>query len=68
MGTLCVAVAEVLQKVLRLKYNILLGLALAIGGTALLPFANSEHNYWRFTFPGFLIGTTGVAITFSASK
>ncbi|KAF8151209.1 major facilitator superfamily domain-containing protein [Mycena galopus ATCC 62051] len=68
MGTLCVGVAEVLQKVLRLKYNILLGLALAIGGTALLPLANSEHNYWRFTFPGFLIGTTGVAITFSASN
>jgi len=33
-------------------------------GTVLLTFADTPSTYWRFVFPGFIIGTIGVSLLF----
>ena len=62
------AASGFLQQTLPLKYVIIIGELLAIAGTALLPFANSEDRYWRFAFPGFCLGTAGVTVIFATVK
>lgn len=62
------AASGFLQQTIPLKYVILIGEVMALVGTVLLPFANSEDRYWRFAFPGFCLGTAGVTITFATVK
>jgi len=61
-------VASVLQQNLPLKWVILVGEGLVLIGTALLPFADTAAKYWRFAFPGFVIGTAGMTITFATTN
>ncbi|PPQ73134.1 hypothetical protein CVT26_014956 [Gymnopilus dilepis] len=60
--------AAILQSKIRLKWVILLGFTLLLTGTILLPFGNSESRYWRFVFPGFLLGTAGAAIIYATTN
>jgi len=62
------ALSGLLQSKYRLKWVIMLGFVLLITGTALLPFANEKDRYWRFAFPGFLLGTAGAALIYTTSN
>jgi uncharacterized membrane protein len=57
-----------LQSKLRLKWVIVIGFVLICTGTALLPFADSADKYWRFGFPGFLLGTAGASLIYTTTK
>ena len=57
-----------MQQNLPLKWVILAGQFIGIVGTVLLPFADSTHHYWRFAFPGFALGTSGMTIIFATVK
>ncbi|KXN84040.1 hypothetical protein AN958_00529 [Leucoagaricus sp. SymC.cos] len=48
-----------------LKWVIIAGQVMALAGTILLPFADSEAHYWRYAFPGFCLGTSGITIMFT---
>ncbi|THU85952.1 MFS general substrate transporter [Dendrothele bispora CBS 962.96] len=67
-GLLALVVSDVGQKNFRLKWVILAGMFIAMVGTVLLPFADSQSRYWGFVFPGFVLGTTGVTITFTTAN
>ncbi|KAF8961605.1 MFS general substrate transporter, partial [Flammula alnicola] len=60
--------ATVLQQKLRLKWVMFIGECIAIVGSILLPFANTRQRYWRFAFPGTLLGSLGVLVTFVTSN
>ncbi|CAA7263630.1 unnamed protein product [Cyclocybe aegerita] len=60
--------AAVLQSKWRLKWVILLGFVLLLTGTILLPFGDSRERYWRFVFPGFLLGTAGAALIYATTN
>ncbi|KAF4578357.1 hypothetical protein EYR36_000168 [Pleurotus pulmonarius] len=68
MGIPFIILSDVLQKKYRLKYVIMFGMVLTIAGSALLPFADSREKYWRFAFPGLLLGTSGVTVVFTTSN
>ncbi|OCH86704.1 MFS general substrate transporter [Obba rivulosa] len=57
-----------LQSKLRLKWVIVIGFALQLIGTILLPFGNSKERYWPFIFPGFLLGTAGSALIYATTN
>ncbi|EMD35667.1 hypothetical protein CERSUDRAFT_53354, partial [Gelatoporia subvermispora B] len=57
-----------LQSKLRLKWVILIGFVLQLAGTLLLPFGNSKERYWRFVFPGFLLGTAGSGLIYATTN
>ncbi|KAJ7020960.1 major facilitator superfamily domain-containing protein [Mycena alexandri] len=64
-----------LQARLGLKWVIFIGFVLVCIGTVLLrlvtillPFADSAARYWRFAFPGFLLGTIGAALVYTATS
>jgi MFS family permease len=57
-----------LQSKIRLKWVILIGQVLVLAGTVLLPFADSPERYWRFAFPGFLLGTSGCALIYTTTN
>ncbi|KAJ7877970.1 major facilitator superfamily domain-containing protein [Mycena olivaceomarginata] len=57
-----------LQSKLRLKWVIVIGFVLICTGTALLPFADSADKYWRFGFPGFLLGTAGASLIYTTTN
>ena len=46
------------------KYLILAGHVLAIVGTILLVFADTPERYWRFAFPGLILGSAGAMVTY----
>ncbi|KAI0628440.1 MFS general substrate transporter [Trametes polyzona] len=46
------------------KLLILLGHILAIAGTILLAFGDAERTYWRFVFPGLIIGSAGAMVIY----
>ena len=46
------------------KILILAGLTLGIAGTILLAFGDSPDKYWRFVFPGLVIGSAGAMLTY----
>ncbi|KXN81896.1 hypothetical protein AN958_03546 [Leucoagaricus sp. SymC.cos] len=48
-----------------LKWVIIAGQVVALAGSILLPFADSEAHYWRYAFPGFCLGTSGITIMFT---
>ncbi|PPQ73080.1 hypothetical protein CVT26_014646 [Gymnopilus dilepis] len=56
--------ATIMQQKLRLKWVIFIGECITIVGSVLLPFADTRQHYWRFAFPGTLIGSGGVLIAF----
>jgi len=60
--------ATILQQKFRLKWVMFMGECIAIVGTVLLPFANTRERYFRFAFPGTMIGSLGVLITFVTSN
>lgn len=68
MGIPCFIISDMLQKKYRLKWVIMAGMIITMAGTILLPFADSRERYWRFAFPGLLLGTAGVTIVFTTSK
>ncbi|KAF9262403.1 MFS general substrate transporter [Marasmius fiardii PR-910] len=68
MGIPMVILSDVLQKTFRLKWVLSAGLIVTIAGTVLLPFASASNRYWRFAFPGVLVGTAGVSITFTTAN
>ncbi|KAG8812525.1 hypothetical protein FRC18_002899 [Serendipita sp. 400] len=41
---------------------LIFGLLLSIVATILLPFADAPDTYWRFVFPAFVLGTSGMII------
>ncbi|KAJ7179684.1 MFS general substrate transporter [Mycena filopes] len=59
------ALASVLHQIFPLKWVITAGQVLALIATILLPFADTEARYWRFAFPAFCIGTSGITIAFT---
>ncbi|KAF9043112.1 major facilitator superfamily domain-containing protein [Panaeolus papilionaceus] len=61
-------IATYLQAKFPLKNVNILGFVLLVTGTILLPFGNSEHLYWRFSFPGFLLATCGVAMVYATAN
>ncbi|KAG7096116.1 hypothetical protein E1B28_006790 [Marasmius oreades] len=65
LGFPVIAIANVMQQKLPLKWVIFAGQVIGIVGTVLLPFADSPQHYWRFAFPGFVLGTTGMTIIFA---
>ncbi|EED82827.1 predicted protein [Postia placenta Mad-698-R] len=62
------ALSTVLRDKFPLKWIIIGGELLAIAGTILLPFAETKEDYWRFAFPGFILGTAGMALVFATNK
>jgi len=50
------------------KYILLVGGALLITASAMLPFTDSPDTYWRLSFPAFTIGTIGCTIMYGNSK
>jgi MFS family permease len=46
------------------RWLILAALALAVAGTALFQFCGAPDDYWRFTFPGFLLGSAGAMASY----
>ncbi|PPQ70825.1 hypothetical protein CVT24_001041 [Panaeolus cyanescens] len=62
------ATATFLQSKFSLKFVNILGFALLVVGTILLPFGDSEDLYWRFNFPGFLISSFGVGIVYATAN
>ncbi|KAG5723114.1 hypothetical protein E4T56_gene212 [Termitomyces sp. T112] len=58
-------VSSLLQQKFPLKWVIFFGQVVAIAGSLLLPFGNSPQHYWRFVFPGFCLGTSGITIAFT---
>ncbi|RPD57986.1 MFS general substrate transporter [Lentinus tigrinus ALCF2SS1-7] len=46
------------------KYLILAGQMLTIAATILLAFGDAPDRYWRFVFPGLIIGSAGSMITY----
>ncbi|KAJ3882449.1 MFS general substrate transporter [Lentinula edodes] len=63
-----IAVAIVLQKNFSLKWVILMGEILVIAGTLLLPFADSKPHYWRYAFPGFVLGSAGTTVVYATTN
>ncbi|KAG9052891.1 hypothetical protein FS842_009092 [Serendipita sp. 407] len=47
---------------------LIFGLLLSIVATILLPFADAPDTYWRFAFPAFVLGTSGMIIVTSNSS
>ncbi|KAF5319310.1 hypothetical protein D9619_008587 [Psilocybe cf. subviscida] len=68
VGILGTIIATIMQQNVRLKWVMFFGEILAIIGTVLLPFANTKNRYFRLAFPGMLIGSGGVTITFVTSN
>lgn len=62
------ALSTVLRDKFPLKWIIIGGELLAIAGTILLPFAETKEDYWRFAFPGFILGTAGMALVFATNN
>jgi MFS family permease len=62
----CLPISAGLQAKIPLKWILVMGEVLAFVGSALLPFANSNspERYWRYTFPGFLLGTVGAGLIY----
>ncbi|KAJ7581366.1 MFS general substrate transporter [Mycena floridula] len=60
--------SDIFQKKYPLKWVLMTGLVLAMLASAMLPFADSKEKYWRLTFPGLLLGTAGIALTFTTSS
>ncbi|KAG6858922.1 hypothetical protein C0995_012888, partial [Termitomyces sp. Mi166 len=60
--------SSILQQKFPLKWVIFFGQFVAIAGTLLLPFGDSPQHYWRFVFPGFCLGTSGITIAFTTVK
>ncbi|KXN81360.1 hypothetical protein AN958_04747 [Leucoagaricus sp. SymC.cos] len=56
--------SALLQKV-PLKWVIIAGQVVGLAGTILLPFADSGAHYWRYVFPAFCLGTSGITIMFT---
>jgi len=50
------------------KCIILVGGALLITPSAMLPFTDSPDTYWKLSFPAFTIGTIGCTTVYSNSK
>ncbi|KAG8839989.1 hypothetical protein FRB91_006637 [Serendipita sp. 411] len=50
------------------KYILLIGLALSVIATILLPFADAPNTYWRFGFTAFLIGSLGMMVVYANSS
>ncbi len=50
------------------KWLILFGNTLAFIGTILFPFTGREDRYWPLVFPGLVIGSAGMMITYVHSK
>ncbi|KAI0692857.1 MFS general substrate transporter [Cerioporus squamosus] len=46
------------------KYLILVGQTLTIVATILLAFGDAPDRYWRFVFPGLVVGSAGAMITY----
>ncbi|KAK7037594.1 hypothetical protein VNI00_011086 [Paramarasmius palmivorus] len=65
LGFPVTAIANIMQQNLPLKWVIFSGQVVGIAGTLLLPFADSPDHYWRFAFPGFALGTSGMTIIFA---
>ncbi|KAH7872214.1 MFS general substrate transporter [Lentinula edodes] len=61
-------IASILQQKLPFTQVILIGDVLVLVGTSLFPFADSKEQFWRFAFPGFFIGTTGMTIVFATTN
>ncbi|KXN81299.1 hypothetical protein AN958_05215 [Leucoagaricus sp. SymC.cos] len=51
-----------------LKWVIIAGQVVALAGSILLPFADSEAHYWRYAFPGFCLGTSGITIIYTGRR
>ncbi|KAF8067698.1 major facilitator superfamily domain-containing protein [Lyophyllum atratum] len=65
LGFPVTGMASALQQKFPLKWVIVGGQVIAMAGTLLLPFADSPGHYWRFAFPGFCLGTSGITIAFA---
>ena len=46
------------------KVYILVGLALAAIGTVLFTFGDARDTYWRFVFPGIILGSSGTMLVY----
>ncbi|KAF9256790.1 MFS general substrate transporter [Marasmius fiardii PR-910] len=58
------AIGTILQQKISLKWVMTIGNVLAVIGSILLPFAKGREHYWSLAFPGFIIGSGGVTMTF----
>ncbi|KAJ7788584.1 hypothetical protein B0H14DRAFT_2398211, partial [Mycena olivaceomarginata] len=65
LGLLCFpmnALASIIHRKFSLKSVLVVGQILALIGSALLSFADTQERYWSFAFVGFCLGTSGVMI------
>ncbi|GJJ13293.1 hypothetical protein Clacol_007545 [Clathrus columnatus] len=65
---LTVPLATILQSKIGSKRVLLLGFTVLIIGSILLPFVNAKDRYWRFGFPGFLLGTAGASLIYATTN
>ncbi|KIK59716.1 hypothetical protein GYMLUDRAFT_44149 [Collybiopsis luxurians FD-317 M1] len=61
-------IAVILQKTFPLKWVILMGETLALAGMLLLPFGDTKPHYWRYAFPGFLLGSAGTTVVYATTS
>lgn len=50
------------------KYIILFGETLVFIGTILLPFTGKADRYWPLVFPAFILGSSGMMLTYMHTK
>ena len=62
------ALASIIHRKFSLKSVLVVGQILALIGSALLSFADTQERYWSFAFVGFCLGTSGVMIAFTTIK
>ncbi|KXN91299.1 hypothetical protein AN958_01273 [Leucoagaricus sp. SymC.cos] len=66
--TLVIPFASRLPDRFSTKWIVLVGDALLIGASALLACSHIPRDYWRLTFPAFIIGTIGGTLVFSSTN
>jgi hypothetical protein len=50
------------------KWSILVGNLFAVVGTVLFQYGGDTEAYWRFIFPGLIIGCAGVMVVYVQTK
>jgi nitrate/nitrite transporter NarK len=70
VGVVCVLVAGTgsLTQRIEPRWLILAALALAVAGTALFQFCDQPSDYWKYTFPGFILGSSGSILVYINAK
>jgi nitrate/nitrite transporter NarK len=63
-----VAYTDGIARKINVKWLILFGQFCMMIGTLLCTFADAPDKYWRFVFPGFIIGSAGATLAYTHAK